>query len=178
MKFNELKLHGAYLISLEKKEDQRGFFARFFCKDEFAKKNLVINYPQMNISFNKVKGTLRGLHYQKHPFGETKLVTCIRGKIFDVIVDLRKQSSSYGKVYCIELSEKNKNIIYIPQGFAHGFQTLVDNTEVFYLHSKKHKPLSEDGINYKDPLLSINWPLKITNISERDLNLKSFQSRD
>ncbi len=131
----------------------------------------------MNHSFTSAKGTVRGMHFQTQPHSEIKLVRCISGKVADVIVDLRPDSPTFKQFAVFELSAQNKHMIYIPEGFAHGFQTLEDNTELIYLHSNYYNPEFESGIRYNDPALSINWPLEITNISERDLNFPDFKEK-
>lgn len=169
MIFQPLKLKGAYLIDLQKREDTRGFFARYYCAEEFANHGLNTQWLQMNNSLSKKKGTLRGLHFQYPPHAEIKLIRCIRGAIWDVIVDIRKKSTTYGKWFGIELNEENRSMIYVPKGFAHGFQSLCDEAELFYMHSERYAPNADGGINPLDPELDIAWPLDISEISERDL---------
>ena len=135
MIFKKTSLEGNYVINLELKEDERGFFSRFFCQKEFLEKGLNINWVQINNSFSIEKGTLRGLHYQKEPHSEIKLIRCIKGEIWDVVIDLREKSKTYGKWYGANLSAKNRSMMYVPIGFAHGFITLEPNTEIFYLVS-------------------------------------------
>jgi|TARA_B110000495_G_C22837534_1_gene488503 dTDP-4-dehydrorhamnose 3,5-epimerase len=168
MEFTKISLEGAYIIEIEKIEDERGFFARSWDKEEFKKKKLDCNLLQCSISFNKKKGTIRGLHYQLAPFEETKLVRCTRGKIYDVIVDLRKSSKTYKKWVGVELSENNHKIMYIPKGFAHGFQTLKDDSEIFYQISEYHKPKYYAGVCWNDPSFNIKWPIELSVISKKD----------
>ena len=175
MIFNELKLKGVFKIELEKLEDDRGFFSRSWDKIEFEKHGLNTKIVQSNISFNKNKGTLRGLHYQISPFEEAKLVRCTQGKIYEVMLDLRKESETYKQWEAIELSKDNYSLLYVPEGFALGFQTLEDNTELFYQMSEKYVPESARGINYKDPEFNIKWPLKIKTISDRDSSFEFFK---
>jgi dTDP-4-dehydrorhamnose 3,5-epimerase len=160
MKFTELKLKGSYLIEIDKKKDFRGFFARTFCKYEFEEFGLDFKIIQSNISYNKKQWTLRGLHYQTHPFEEIKIVSCTKGKIFDVIIDLRKKSKTFLKWVNIELSEDNYKMVYIPKGFAHGFLTLKENCIVNYQMSKEYNPDHANGIRWNDKNININWPKK------------------
>ena len=170
MIFTETKLNGAFVLDIIQLEDERGFFGRAWCKREMEENGLSGNIVQSSVSFNKTRGTLRGLHFQKPPFEETKLVRCTKGAIYDVIVDLRKDSSTYLKWFGIELSEKSYKMLYIPKNFAHGFITLEDNSEVFYQMSDFYVPGSADGLRWNDPLLNINWPDQVVVISERDNN--------
>jgi len=171
MVFKETKLQGAYVISLEPLIDERGFFARTFCQEEFKKHNLNTTIAQANISYNKTKGTLRGLHMQLPPNEESKLIKCIRGAIYDVIVDLRKNSSTFKQWIGVELNADNHQMVYVPEGFAHGFITLENNTEVTYQMNQFYKPGSEKGFRFNDPAFDIIWPMQPKVISERD---KSF----
>lgn len=168
MQFLETPLKGAFVIQPDKKADERGFFARIFCQKEFAVHNLKTNFVQCNTSYNKKKGTLRGMHYQHEPFSETKLVRCTRGSIYDVIIDLRKNSDTYCKWFAIELSEFNGTSLYIPEMFAHGFLTLEDNTEIFYQMSDFYSPEYARGIRWDDPLFKIDWLEKPSNLSIKD----------
>ena len=170
MKFTETKLKGSYIIELEKFEDERGFFARSWDRKEFEERGLNPNLVQCNISFNSKKGILRGIHYQKEPFGEAKLVRCTKGKIFDVIVDLRKNSSSKNDWFGIELNESNHKMIYVPEGFAHGFQTLEDNSEVFYQMSQEYVEKYATGKKWDSNNFKISWPILPPIISEKDGN--------
>ncbi|SVE03487.1 uncharacterized protein METZ01_LOCUS456341 [marine metagenome] len=168
MIFNELPLKGAYTIDLEKREDGRGFFARYWCKKKFEELGLDTNIVQINNSVSTQKGTLRGLHYQRPPKAETRIVRCIRGSIWDVIVDIREGSSTYGKWYSTELNDNNRTMMYVPQGFAHGFQTMVDNVELLYLHSEFYSIGDGGGLFYNDKDVAIDWPLPVSVISKRD----------
>ncbi|MCB2359371.1 dTDP-4-dehydrorhamnose 3,5-epimerase [Clostridium estertheticum] len=168
MIFRETKLNGAYIIEIEPIEDERGFFARSWCKEEFEKYGLNSNLVQCNISFNKKKGILRGMHYQCTPYEEVKSVRCIRGAIYDVIIDLRPESETYKQWTSIELTPENRKMIYVPRGFAHGFQTLEDNTEVFYQMSEFYHGECARGVRWDDENFSIVWPIKEKIISDKD----------
>jgi dTDP-4-dehydrorhamnose 3,5-epimerase len=168
MKFIETKLKGAFIITPEFLEDERGFFARAFCREEFSRLNLNSNLVQCNLSFNKERGTLRGLHYQIPPHEEVKLVRCTSGSISDVIVDLRPESSTFHQWLSVELSAENHKLLYVPEGFAHGYQTLKPKTEVFYQVSEFYHPTSERGLRWDDPAFGIVWPLKVKVISDKD----------
>ena len=170
MKFFETFLQGAFVVEPEPFKDDRGFFARVFCKNEFNKIGHTGEFLQINHSMNEAKGTLRGLHYQLPPYAETKLVRCISGKIFDVIVDIRQSSPSFLKFFSVELSAENMKMLYIPPGFAHGFQTLSDNAQLIYHHTAFYTPGFEGALNFKDPALNIDWPVPPVNVSERDKN--------
>ncbi|RJO61802.1 dTDP-4-dehydrorhamnose 3,5-epimerase [candidate division WS5 bacterium] len=158
MIFEETKLKGASIIHPERISDVRGFFARAWCINEFRIRGLNTAPVQSNISFNIRKGTLRGMHYQTAPFAETKLVRCTRGAIYDVIIDIRPESSTYMQWMGVELTMDNHSMLYVPEGFAHGYQTLTDNTEVFYQVSQLHAPECERGIRWNDPAFNIKWP--------------------
>ena len=168
MIFTETSLKGSYVIDLELFTDERGWFARTFCKNEFAQIGHNKEWVQFNHSFTKEQGTIRGMHYQLPPFTEIKQVRCIAGAVYDVIVDLRKDSATFLQWIGIELSAENKKMVYIPEGFAHGFQTLTANCELIYHHSQFYKPGVEGGIKYNDPAVQIEWPQLVTNISGRD----------
>ncbi|WP_299669702.1 dTDP-4-dehydrorhamnose 3,5-epimerase [uncultured Ruegeria sp.] len=168
MRFDPLPILGAWRISLERKGDARGFFARLFCADEFAAHGLDTDWVQMNTSFSAQSGTLRGFHFQRPPAAETKLVRCLQGAIFDVIVDLRTGSPGFGKWYGLELTAENRDMLYIPKGIAHGFQTLVPDTELLYFHSARYNPDHERGLRYDDPHLAIPWPRSVSELSTRD----------
>jgi dTDP-4-dehydrorhamnose 3,5-epimerase len=168
MMFTPTGLEGSYVVDLTPRRDERGWFARFYCKTEFAAIGHTKEWVQMNHSFTREKGALRGLHYQQPPFREIKVVRCIAGSIFDVIVDLRSSSASFLRSFGVELSAENKRMLYIPEGFAHGFQVLSADTELIYLHSEYYTPGAEGGIRYDDPRLGIAWPLPVTVLSERD----------
>ena len=156
------------MIELEPRGDARGMFARTFCRDEFEARGLAADYVQQNISTSTKKGTLRGLHLQRLPYTEAKLVRCVRGAIMDVIVDLRHDSPTYLRHQQFELTAENRLELYVPQGFGHGFQTLVDDIEVTYLVSARYTPESEAGVRWDDPALGIDWPLPVTEVSEKD----------
>ena len=168
MLFTETALKGAYIIDLELKHDSRGFFARTFCAREFEEHGLLPAVAQCNLSYNTQKGTLRGMHYLTPPAGETKLVRVSRGVIYDVIVDMRPDSPTYRQHIAVELTADNRRALYIPQMFAHGFQTLADDTEVLYQMSDFYVPGYERGLRHDDPTLGIAWPLPVTQISEKD----------
>ena len=174
MKFLETPLKGAFIVEIEPIEDSRGLFARSWCKREFETHNLNPELVQCNISFNIKKGILRGMHYQIKPFEEAKLVRCTRGAIFDVIIDLRADSPTFKDWVAIELTDKNRKMLYIPERFAHGFQTLKDNTEVFYQMSEYYSPEHSRGIRWNDPSFSIQWPEDKRIISKRDQQYPDF----
>jgi dTDP-4-dehydrorhamnose 3,5-epimerase len=177
MKFHATQLKGSYLIDLEPVRDSRGWFARTFSKNEFEKEiDHTKEWVQINHSFTTMQGTIRGMHYQLSPFKEIKLVRCIAGEVFDVIVDLRKASETYLQWFGTILSEDNKKMIYIPEGFAHGFQTVSKNAELIYHHSEFYNPDAESGIRYDDPAINIQWPLNETGISDRDKNHQLIDS--
>ncbi len=168
MIFQETKLKGAYIVDINRIEDERGFFARGWCKKEFSAEGLVDRIVQTNISFNKTKGTLRGMHYQRAPYEEVKLVRCVAGAIFDVIVDLRLESPTYKQWIGVELTSANHRMLYVPENFAHGFQTLEDDTEVTYHVSQFYTPEAEKGLRYNDPSIAIEWPLAVEILSPKD----------
>lgn len=168
MTFRETVLKDSYIIGLEPSEDDRGWFVRTYCKNEFSNIGHHKEWMQINHSFTKNKGTVRGMHYQLPPYGEIKLVRCIAGTVYDVIVDLRKGSDTYLQWLGTELSAENKEMIYIPEGFAHGFQALSNHCELMYHHSQLYTPEAEKGIKYNDPRLRIKWPLDVNHVSERD----------
>jgi dTDP-4-dehydrorhamnose 3,5-epimerase len=168
MNFTETNLQGSYVIDLNTFTDERGWFARTYCKNEFHAIGHIAEWVQMNHSFTKQKGTIRGMHYQLPPFSEIKMVRCIAGAVYDVIVDLRKGSHTYMQWFGTELSAANKKMLYIPGGFAHGFQTLTDDCELIYHHSQFYTPGAEGGVKYNDAAVNIKWPLQVTSISERD----------
>ena len=168
MKFTELPLKGAYTIDLEKMEDDRGFFARSWCMNEFAEHGLDINILQINNSFCKQKGTLRGLHFQCPPKAESKIVRCIKGSLWDVIVDLRENSNTYAKWSGVELNAINRTMIYVPKGFAHGFISLTKNTEVIYMATELYSPDLERVLRWDDDVIGIKWPIEPVIISKKD----------
>ncbi len=168
MLFKPLRLTGAYVIELKSFSDERGEFVKSFSKEAFKQANLESDYVECNISRNRIKGTLRGLHRQIAPHQEVKVIFCTKGSLYDVIVDLRPDSPTYKEWIAIELHENKREMIYIPRGFAHGFQTLEDDTELFYYVSACYRPESERGVRWNDPALGIHWPLEITCMSEKD----------
>ncbi len=168
MIYHKTSLQDAWLIELEPRGDERGSFARSMCRDEFVSRGIIGDFVQQNISTSRQAGTLRGMHFQRAPYAEAKLVRCLHGAILDVIVDLRADSPSYLRHEAFELSAKNKHQLYVPPGFAHSFQSLVDDVEVSYLVSAPYTPAAEGGLRYNDPLLGISWPLTVTAISEKD----------
>ncbi|MFC5528935.1 dTDP-4-dehydrorhamnose 3,5-epimerase [Cohnella yongneupensis] len=175
MKFEELSIRGAYLIELQPIQDERGFFARSYCNKEFKENGLNPQIVQCNVSYNFHKGTIRGMHYQADPYEETKLVRCIRGAIYDVIIDLRADSESYLQWAAVELTGDLRKMLYIPAGVAHGFQTLQDDTEVFYQMGNYYEPSAARGVRWDDPAFNIKWPLRCTNISEKDAAYGAFE---
>lgn len=177
MIFNKTNLEGAYTIDLDKKGDDRGFFARFFCNHEFEKIGLDSNIVQINNSLSNEIGTLRGIHYQLYPKQETKIVRCIKGSLWDVIVDLRPESKTFLKWFGEELTEKNRKMMYVPKGFGHGFISLSAETEILYLVTEKYSPEHERGIKWNDPNIGINWPISPNVISEKDNNHNYFDSK-
>jgi dTDP-4-dehydrorhamnose 3,5-epimerase len=168
MIIRETKLKGLYIIELEPKNDERGYFARVFCEEELKKNSLQFNIVQINQTLTKKKGTVRGMHFQRPPKAEHKIVQCLKGSIFDVAIDLRKNSPTYGQWIAEKLTADNKKIFLIPKGFAHGFQTLTDNCEVQYLMSEFYSPEQASGVHWKDPFFNIQWPIKNPILSERD----------
>ncbi|MEM7510831.1 MAG: dTDP-4-dehydrorhamnose 3,5-epimerase [Bacteroidota bacterium] len=169
MKFTETNLKGAYIIELEPFQDHRGMFARTFCKKEFDAIAHHKEFVQFNHSRTANKGTLRGMHYQKPPFAEIKLIRCIRGAVYDVIIDVRKNSPTFLKYIGVELTEENQKMIYVPEGFAHGFQTMTDDAELLYKHTAYYTPGSEGGLRYDEPNVNIAWPLDPIDLSKRDI---------
>ncbi len=174
MIFRETQLKGAYVIEVEKREDERGFFARSWCMREFEEHNLNAKIVQCNISFNKKKGTLRGMHYQAAPFQECKLVRCTQGAIYDVIIDLRPDSPTFKQHVGEALTATEHKMLYVPEGFAHGFQTLEDHSEVFYQMSEFYNPQHARGVRWNDPAFAIDWPVSDPIIIERDRKYPDF----
>jgi len=175
MTFHETKISGVFEIRVEAKIDDRGFFARSWCRNEFQAHGLNPSLVQCNISFNKRKGTLRGMHYQAPPYAEAKLVRCTRGAIYDVVVDLRPQSSTFKKWVAVNLTAENRHALYIPEGCAHGFLTTKDETEVFYQMSEFYKVESARGVRWDDPAFRIQWSQTVEVISERDRSYPDFE---
>ena len=174
MKFNETKLKGSFVVDIDRLEDERGFFARNYCKEEFKAQGVNFDIMQCNISYNAKKGTLRGMHFQKSPYQEAKLITCIKGSMYDVIIDLRKESTTYCQWFSIELSEKTYKMLYVPKSFAHGFQTLEDNTMVFYQMSEFYHQECAEGVRWNDIKFEIKWPLSEKIISRKDMGYTDF----
>ncbi len=177
MKFTKTPLPGAYIIDLEKIGDDRGFFARVFCKKEFSQHELETEFVQINNSLSAQKGTLRGMHYQLDPHAEVKVVRCIKGRLWDVILDIRPNSPTFGQWFGAELSAENRRMMYVPKGFAHGFVTLEDDTEAFYLVSAYYAPEFERGIRWNDPKFGIEWPIEPVIISDKDRNHPDFDPK-
>jgi dTDP-4-dehydrorhamnose 3,5-epimerase len=174
MIFTETKLKGSYIIQPDPIWDERGFFARTFCAEEFRERGLVSIFVQHNVSYNTKKGTLRGMHFQAAPHEEIKLVTCTRGAVYDVIVDLRPDSSTFRQWLAVELSQQNRRTLYVPVGFAHGFETLDDDTELLYHISQQYYQESARGVRWNDPAFGIEWPLEPTVMSVRDMEHPDF----
>jgi dTDP-4-dehydrorhamnose 3,5-epimerase len=172
--FESTTLPGAMVVGIERREDERGFFARSFCQREFEAQGLETQVAQCNVSFNRRRGTLRGLHWQAAPHGEAKLVRVTRGALWDVIVDLRPDSPTYCRWFGVELSADNRRALYIPPGFAHGFQTLVDDVEVFYQMSTFYVPGAQRGARWDDPAFGIDWPIRPPFLNERDAACPDF----
>jgi len=176
MKFTPLHLLGAYRVDLERKSDERGSFARLFCREEFRQAGLADIWSQCNVSRSVQKGTLRGLHFQRPPRADAKLVKCMTGAVFDVIVDLRKGSDTFAHWTSLTLTAELGEMIYIPAGFAHGFQTLTDRAELLYFHSDSYSPENEGGLRYDDRRVGIAWPLEVSTLSERDRTLPTLSN--
>jgi len=176
MLFEPLEIEGVLKIGIEPRVDDRGFFARTFCRDEFQSNGIIFEVLQESISFNRHKGTVRGMHFQRTPQEETKIVRCTKGKIFDVVVDLRPRSKSFKVWLGVELSEENRRALYIPKGIAHGFQTLCDDAEVFYSIDTPHNPGLSSGVRWNDPSIDIRWPLPVSKISPRDLDFPDMET--
>jgi len=179
MIYTETRLKGAFIIEMEPFRDERGYFARAFCKEDFARNGLCAEYVQHNTSYNVKKGTVRGMHYQLPPYEEIKVVQCVRGAILDVIVDMRKDSETYLQWVSAELTESNGKMLYVPKGFVHGYQTLSDNSAVFYLVSEFYHKDYESGVRWDDEALNIAWPIKenIT-VSEKDKSYKNISKEN
>lgn len=176
MLFHETGLSGAYLIDLEKRGDERGFFARQFCQREFAQRNLTSGFVQVNNSASVELGTLRGMHYQRSPYAETKMVRCIRGAIWDCILDLRSESPTFGKWFGEVLSDENRRMMYVPKGFAHGFISLTPHAETFYFVDEFYSPQHEGGVRWNDPLFAIKWPGTPQVLSDKDRNYPNYDT--
>jgi dTDP-4-dehydrorhamnose 3,5-epimerase len=172
--FTETKISGAWVVDLEHLRDERGFFARAWCREEFAAKGITEELNQANLSFSRQAGTVRGMHFQRAPHEEMKAVRCLRGAVFDVVLDLRSDSPTYCQWHGEELSADNYRMLVVPEGCAHGFQTLEDDTEIFYLVSSVYAPESEGGVRWDDPAFDIKWLLPISEISTKDLAFPDF----
>ncbi|HYW94563.1 MAG TPA: dTDP-4-dehydrorhamnose 3,5-epimerase [Bacteroidales bacterium] len=177
MIFTETSLKGAYLVKIKKLEDDRGFFGRAWCRHEFEEHGLNPNIKQINTSWSKKKGTIRGMHYQVDPYQETKFIRCTRGRIYDVIIDLRPDSPTFMQWTGHELSADNYTMMYVPEKFAHGFVTLEDDCEVYYPTTEFYTPGAERGIRYNDPAFNIEWPVNVDNVSEKDRTHPLFDAR-
>ena len=178
MKFHPLSLFGAYTIELEPRGDERGRFTRLFCAKELAAIGHVKPIVNVNHSYTQQKGTIRGMHFQNPPDCEIKIVKCLCGAIWDCIVDIRKGSPTFLQWGGVELTENNHRMIYIPEGFAHGFQALTDDVEMLYFHTQFYSPQSEGGLRFDDPMLGISWPISVTTVSERDRNFNLINAND
>lgn len=174
MIFREVELRGVFVIELERLEDERGFFARTWCREELEARGLVARIAQCSIAWNEMKGTLRGMHYQADPHGETKIVRCTRGAAHDVLVDLRPASATFRRWIAVELDEDHRRMVYVPEGVAHGYQTLVDGTELEYQISEPYAPASARGVRWDDPAFGIEWPPGERIISARDRSFPDF----
>jgi dTDP-4-dehydrorhamnose 3,5-epimerase len=174
MIFRPTTLDGAYLIEIQKLEDERGFFARTWCQREFEENGLNPRLVQCDLSYNKKEGTLRGMHYQVAPFQEAKVVTCIKGAIYDVVIDLRPESATYLEYLSLTLKEDDYKMLYIPEGFAHGFLTLANNTSVFYQMSEFYAPEYARGVRWNDPAFKVQWPAEVRVISSRDASYSDY----
>jgi len=175
MTFEPTKLHGVFEVKVQPLADQRGFFARTWCRTEFEKNGLNPDLVQCSVSFNTRKGTLRGMHYQAAPHAEAKLIRCTSGAVYDVVIDLRPHSSTYTEWTAVLLKSDDRNMVYVPEGCAHGFLTLADNTEVFYQMSAFHAPEAARGVRWNDPIFQIIWPSPVESISDRDQNYPDFR---
>ncbi len=177
MIFTETKLKGAFILDIEKRTDDRGFFGRSWCRKEFEAHGLTGRFLQTNVSLSLKAGTLRGMHYQLHPYEEGKLVRCVRGALYDVIIDLRPESATFRQWIGVELTQDNYRMLYVPENFAHGFITLTDKVEATYQVSQFYAPGSESGIRYNDPQFNIKWPREVTVISEKDRTWPDYAGR-
>lgn len=176
MKFEETNLKGAYIVSMQLIQDQRGAFARTYCKKEFEEIGHNKEFVQINQSYNNIQGTIRGMHFQLPPYQEIKLIRCIKGSALDIIIDLRKNSKTFLHYFATELSAQNKRAIYVPENFAHGFQTLEDNTELIYQHTEFYTTIADTGFRYDDPALKIEWKLPPTAVSDKDNSYRFIDS--
>jgi len=174
LKFTELELKGAFVIEVDKIQDERGFFGRLWCENELKKHGLNTNIVQSNVSLSKKKGTLRGMHFQRGEYAETKFVRCTQGSVYDVIVDLRPESPTFKQWCGVKLTADNYKMIYVPENFAHAFLTLEDNSEVYYMVTQFYNSENEGGLRYNDPEINIEWPIEINEISDKDNNHPNF----
>lgn len=174
MKFTPIPLAGSYLIDIDRKEDDRGFFARLWCREEFGANNIAIEVVQASVSHNMEAGTLRGMHFQWPPSSESKLVRCERGRVYDVIIDLRPDSSTFTRHYGVILDSDRRNALFVPPGFAHGFQTLEAKSDIVYMMSDLYRPELGGGVRFDDPAFDIDWPLPVSRIIERDAGYPDF----
>ena len=174
MKFTETPIGGVYVIDVEPVEDHRGFFARTFCEDEFRARGLETHFAQASIAFSARKGTLRGMHYQRDPWAEVKLVRCTRGGVYDAVIDLRPLSPTFRRNFAVELTADNRRLLYVPKGLAHGYQTLEDDTEISYQMSTPYHPEAAAGVRWNDPAFGVRWPAEVTVIAERDAAYPDF----
>ncbi|MBR0655592.1 dTDP-4-dehydrorhamnose 3,5-epimerase family protein [Plastoroseomonas arctica] len=174
MRFTPLALEGVVLVAMDSHRDARGHFARSFCEEEFAAAGLPERWPQMNVSVNAKAGTLRGMHFQRPPFEEPKVVRCVRGAILDVVIDLRPASATFRAHLAVPLDAESGDALYVPPGFAHGFQALIDDSEVLYMMGARFEPGAQDGVRWDDPAFGISWPLPVSAISPRDAAYSDF----
>jgi dTDP-4-dehydrorhamnose 3,5-epimerase len=174
MKYTGSPLGGVYVVEVEPVEDDRGFFARTFCEDEFSRQGLETRFVQSSIAFTKRKGTLRGMHYQRDPYAEAKLIRCTRGAVYDAVIDLRPDSPTFRHWFGVELTAENRRMLYVPKGFAHGYQTLMDETEISYQMSAPYYPDAAAGVRWNDPAFGIRWPIDVTVIADRDRDYPDF----
>ena len=176
MKFTSTLVHGAYVIDVDRIGDSRGYFGRLWCENEMREQGLVSHIKQSNIGFSPVAGTLRGLHYQKSPFEEVKIVRCTRGSVFDVVLDIRRDSPTFREWYGIELNPENASMLYVPEGCATGYLTLAEDSEIYYHASEFYSPDAATGIRYDDPLFNIQWPAEITVLSDSDMGWPNYDT--
>jgi dTDP-4-dehydrorhamnose 3,5-epimerase len=176
MRFTELSLPGAFLVAQERQQDERGYFARTWCREEFAAHGVATDFVQCSTSYNARRGTLRGMHFQRAPHAEIKLVRCTRGAMFDVMLDLRPDVATFCRWQAIELTAENGLAVYVPAGFAHGFQTLADGTEVLYQMTERHHPDLAEGVRWDDPAFAIDWPISQPILSDKDAAHADFNT--
>lgn len=174
MKFTEAPIAGVYVIDPRPVEDHRGFFARTYCEEEFHARGLETHFAQCSIAFSSRRGTLRGMHYQRDPYGEVKLVRCTRGAVYDAVIDLRPHSATFRQWFAVELTADNRRMLYVPRGMAHGYLTLEDETEISYQMSTPYHPEAAAGVRWNDPAFAVRWPLDVAVIAERDDRYPDF----